>query len=181
MLMDDPSLNSGGGTPDTGGPSALPTPITLGTLYDIANTSVSGVAASSLVGRQGWFRRLDPGEKVINEATVFRIANSSRLRFGTYSPLAQLNACTPPGLGRLNEIDSLTGDLLVLPGSTLPSRTYPNYSGTGFVSTSIGVTFSSNGTNSNYQLVSIGQNSRGTLTGTEGVPTKIYWYMEPEQ
>ncbi len=110
MLMDDPSLNSGGGTPDTAGPSALATPITLATLVDIADISTTGADATSLVstanslkGRQGWSRRLQNGEKVINATTVFRLgASVSRLRFGTYAPLSQLNACTPPGDGRLN-------------------------------------------------------------------------------
>jgi type IV pilus assembly protein PilY1 len=181
MLMDDPSLNSGGGTPDSTGASALPTPITLTTLFDIANTSVSGVPASSLVGQQGWFRRLDPGEKVINAPTVFRVNSSSRLRFGTFSPSAQLNACTPPGVGRLNEIDSLSGDLFVLAGATLPSRWYTNFLGTGYVSTSVGLNLDIGGTNTSVQVVSIGTRVKLTPTGTVGVPTKIYWYLEPEQ
>ena len=181
MLMDDPSLNSGGGTPSPAGPSSLATPITLGTLVDIANNSVSGVPAASLVGQQGWFRRLELGEKVISASTVFRIQNTSRLRFGTFSPVAQLNPCTPPGVGRLNEIDSLSGDLVVLPGATLPTRWYATHIGTGYASSSVGLQLDIGGTNTSVQIQCIGPNCLITKTGTVGVPTKIYWYMEPEQ
>jgi type IV pilus assembly protein PilY1 len=54
MLMDDPSLNSGGGTPDSGGNSVHATPITLGTLFDIADVATTGVPTASLPGLQGW-------------------------------------------------------------------------------------------------------------------------------
>lgn len=186
MLMDDPSLNSGGGTPTGAGPSALPTPVTLGTLYDIANSSSSGVAASSLVGMQGWFRRLDVGEKVINSAAVFVnfLQNNRRsLRFGTYAPTAQLNACTPPGEGRLNEIDSLTGDLFQINGTALPpSRFYADFKGHGYVSSSTSLLLQSgSGSKTSYEGAFIGPTGKLTPTGTVGVPSKIYWYLEPEQ
>ncbi len=69
----------------------------------------------------------------------------------------------------------------MLPGSTLPSRYYANFVGTGFVSTSVGLTLDIGGSITNIQAVSIGTRMNFLNTGTVGVPTKIYWYMEPEQ
>lgn len=193
MLMDDPSLNSGGGTPDTGGPSALATPIVLGTLVDIADVSTTGADATSLTstsnslkGRQGWSRRLQNGEKVINAPTVFKLqAQISRLRFGTYAPLVQLNACTPPGEGRLNEIDSLSGDLLAINGAAAgPQRWYSGFLSRGYMSSTQLLILPSGGVGSTkiiYQFNCADANCQGTQIGQLGAPTKIYWYLEPEQ
>ena len=193
MLMDDPTLNSGGGTPDTGGPSALATPIVLGTLVDIADVSTTGADATSLTstanslkGRQGWSRRLQNGEKVINASTVFKLqAQISRLRFGTYAPLVQLNACTPPGEGRLNEIDSLSGDLLAINGAAAgPQRWYTGFLSRGYMSSTQLLILPSGGVGSTkviYQFNCADANCQGTQIGTLGAPTKIYWYLEPEQ
>jgi type IV pilus assembly protein PilY1 len=185
MLMDDPSLNSGGGTPSTAGPSALATPITIApsSLFALTNSQTTGVSASSLVGMQGWFRRLDLGEKVINAATVFKFQLTvSRLTFGTYAPTAQLNACTPPGEGRLNEIDSLTGDFIQLNGTSLPpSRYFADFKGRGFVSSSQSLILDTAAGRQSMQGVCIGPSCKFQPTGTLGAPTKIYWYMEPEQ
>ena len=193
MLMDDPSLNSGGGTPDTGGRSALPTPTTLATLVDIADVSTTGADATSLIstsnslkGRQGWSRRLQNGEKVINATTVFRLqAQISRLRFGTYAPLVQLNACTPPGEGRLNEIDSLTGDLLAINGAAAGAqRWYTGFLSRGYMSSTQLLILPSGGVGSSkiiYQFNCADANCQGTQIGQLGAPTKIYWYLEPEQ
>ena len=175
MLMDDPSLNSGGGTPDSGGPSANPTPITLSTLLDIADTATTGVASSSLAGKQGWFRRLDTGEKVTNSPTVF----FNRLRFGTYAPGAQLNSCTPPGGGRLNEINSLTGDLFTLNTGAMnqTQRYYSTVLTRGYISTGQLVVIGK----SVYHIVVSDTRLQSVLVGTIGASTKVYWYMEPEQ
>ena len=193
MLMDDPTLNSGGGTPDTTGPSALATPIVLGTLVDIADISSTGADATSLVntanslkGRQGWSRRLLNGEKVINATTVFRLqAQISRLRFGTYAPLVQLNACTPPGEGRLNEIDSLTGNLIAINGAAAGAqRFYTGFLSRGYMSSTQLLILPSGGVGSTkviYQFNCADANCQGTQIGTLGAPTKIYWYLEPEQ
>jgi hypothetical protein len=141
------------------------------------------VDPATLVGRQGWFRRLEVGEKVINAATVFRFQLAvSRLRFGTYAPTGQINACTPPGEGRLNEIDSMTGNLLQLNGTSMPpARFYADFKGRGFVSSSQSLVLETGGTRTATQVVCIGPSCRFQATGTLGVPTKIYWYMEPEQ
>jgi Tfp pilus tip-associated adhesin PilY1 len=193
MLMDDPRLTSGGGTPDVGGPSALTTPITLATLVDIADVSTTGAdansltsTANSLTGRQGWSRRLDNGEKVINAPTVFRLqAQISRLRFGTYAPLTQLNACTPPGEGRLNEIDSLSGDLLAINGAAAGAqRWYTAFLSRGYMSSTQLLILPSGGAGSTkiiYQFNCADANCQGSQIGQLGAPTKIYWYLEPEQ
>jgi hypothetical protein len=106
----------------------------------------------------------------------------SRLTFGTYAPTAQLNACTPPGEGRLNEIDSLTGDLIQLNGTSMPpSRYYTDFRGRGYVSSSQSLILETSGGRTSTQVVCIGPACKFTPTGTLGAPTKIYWYMEPEQ
>jgi hypothetical protein len=137
------------------------------------------------VGQQGWFRRLDTGEKVINAATVFINSfqgNRRSVRFGTFAPTGQLNPCTPPGEGRLNEIDSLTGDLFQLNGTALPpSRYYADFKGRGFVSSSQSLILETGGSPQITQVVCIGPACKFDRTGTVGVPTKIYWYLEPEQ
>ncbi len=208
MLMDDPSLNSGGGTPNVGGPSVQPTPSTLATLYDIANIATTGVDSvtqtvtpNSLTGRQGWFRRLDVGEKVVNTPSVFLTqTGASHVTFGTYAPLAQLNACTPPGEGRLNEIDSLTGNLLALnAGSASLSRYFTNFLTRGFMSnTQMVILPAGAGSSSGSVGSGAGASSSGagaglyTCTASDGsfscilrsrigMPTKTYWYLEPEQ
>ncbi|MDB5812234.1 MAG: Tfp pilus assembly protein tip-associated adhesin PilY1-like protein [Betaproteobacteria bacterium] len=185
MIMDDPSVNSGGGTPDSSGPSGLATPVTLTTMLNIVDSATTGVAASALVGQQGWYRRLDTGEKVVNSPTVFKLGSTiSRLRFGTYAPLTQLNACTPPGEGRLNEIDSLTGDLLPINGAVSgPQRYYTSFLGRGFVSSTQLLVLSGGGVAGKniYTFTTVDAILQGNLVGTIGAPTKIYWYMEPEQ
>ena len=103
-----------------------------------------------------------------------------KLRFGTYAPSAQSNACTPPGEGRLNEINALTGDLFNLnTGDVLTSgdRYYSAFVTRGYISTG--------------QLIVLGRNVfhitvsdarlQSILVGTIGGASKVYWYMEPEQ
>jgi len=185
MLMDDPSLNSGGGTPDVGGKSALTTPITLSTLVDITDNSVAGAAniganPVALIGKQGWMRRLDNGEKVISNATVF----FGRLRFGTYAPLTQLNACTPPGEGRANEIDSLTGSLFQLNTGLAMSpsqRWFSGFLSRGYMSSTQLLVLRVGTTRVVYTFTCADANCAGQNVLTIGAPTKVYWYMEPEQ
>ena len=186
MLMDDPSLNSGGGTPDTSGVSALATPTTLSTLLDISNTATVGVASVGanpvdLIGKQGWMRRLDNGEKVVNTPTVF----FSRLRFGTYAPTATTNACTPPGEGRLNVIDSLSGSLFQLNTSSAmgaSQRYYADFTSRGYMSsTQVIVLSKSDKSKGLFGLTGGDGKTKAEDFGTIGAPTKVYWYMEPEQ
>ena len=188
MLMVDPA---GAGTPGTSGPAAiaLDTPITVSTLLDIANTATVGAAGVgvnpvALIGLQGWMRRLDNGEKVVNSPTVF----FSRLRFGTYAPpLTVLNACTPPGEGRLNEIDSLSGSLFQLNTASAmgaSQRWYGGFLSRGYMSSTqllVLPTGASGKTKVVYTFTCADANCSGQNILTLGAPTKVYWYMEPEQ
>jgi type IV pilus assembly protein PilY1 len=188
MLMDDPSAKSGGGTPSTSGVSALATPITLSTLFDISNTATVGVAGvgvnpTDLIGKQGWMRGLENGEKVVNSPTVF----FGRLRFGTYAPLNVLNACTPPGEGRLNEIDSLSGSLFQLNTASAMGanqRWYGGFLSRGYMSPTqllVLPTGASGKTKTVFTFTCADANCSGQNILTLGAPTKVYWYMEPEQ
>jgi hypothetical protein len=133
--------------------------------------------------KQGWFLPLSNGEKVINAPVVFIGANNiSRVTFGTYAPLAQLNQCTPPGEARLNEVNSLTGDYVSLPGSSPGSRYYQNFLGRGYVSSSQQLVLSDPTLGNVQTRVScIGPRCQFTPPVGIGAPTKIYWYLEPEQ
>jgi type IV pilus assembly protein PilY1 len=186
MLMDDPSLDSGGGTPSTSGFSAIATPITLSSLVQLSDTDTCGVGGSGstcsgqsatiLVGKQGWDRKLDVGEKVTNSPTVF----FNNLSFGTYAPSAQTNSCTPPGQGRLNQIGALLGDLQPLNGGSVASasdRYYSNFLTRGYISTGQLVVVG----NVVYKIVVSDAQLQYTKVATIGGATKIYWYMEPEQ
>jgi hypothetical protein len=86
----------------------------------VANDCLSAcVAPAELSSKKGWVRDLETncapdvtgivrcGEKVVSPPTVFNL----KLRFGTYAPTGGSNAFTPPGEGRMNEIDAETGDL----------------------------------------------------------------------
>ncbi|HUO44605.1 MAG TPA: PilC/PilY family type IV pilus protein [Burkholderiales bacterium] len=199
MLMDDPSLNSGGGTPTPAGPSALSTPITQSTLVNLSDTNVNGATDTTLTGSQGWKRSLDNGEKVSTQPTVF----FNELRFGTYAPLAQNNSCTPPGQGRVNQINSLYGSLEALNGSSISasSRYYADFLARGYISIGSTIVVNTGGAGTTVGVVG-GTNSEqnqgagfraiflpiisesGTKfiqIGTIGGATKIYWYLEPEQ
>ncbi len=179
MLMDDPTLVSGGGTPTVALPSGNSTPITPGNLLTILDTDTTGAVPEANLGNpgvQGWMRALDTGEKVTNSPTVF----FNHLRFGTYAPAGTVNLCTPGGAGRLNDINALTGDLFTLNSSQAMSPTQRYYS-----------SFLTRGYVSSGQLLVIGKNIyhivvsdarlQSLLVGTIGAATKIYWYMEPEQ
>src|SRR5208282_4149228 len=85
MIMDDPSLNSGGGTPGVAGPSQYPTPVTMssGTVINVdayaaaqALLPLSQQTALNLTGDQGWYKNLDIGEKVVNAPTVFQLSST---------------------------------------------------------------------------------------------------------
>jgi len=199
MLMDDPSLDSGGGTPTSAGPSALSTPITLSTLVNLSDSNVNGATSTSLSGSQGWKRGLDNGEKVSTQPTVF----FNELRFGTYAPLAQNNSCTPPGQGRVNQINSLYGSLEALNGSSISasSRYYSDFLARGYISIGSTIVVNTGGSGTTTSVIG-GSNAEGNQgvgfraiflpiitesgtkfiqIGTIGGATKIYWYMEPEQ
>ena len=142
----------------------------------LANSDTGGVDPSSLLASKGWYRDLDDGEKVINSPTVF----FQRLRFGTYAPKAQTDACTPAGEGRLNEIDALYGGLFNLntaDGLSATDRYYSNFITRGFISTGQIVVIGKKV----YHIVVSDARLKANLLGSIGDASKIYWYMEPEQ
>jgi len=103
-----------------------------------------------------------------------------KLRFGTYAPLSQTNACTPPGEGRLNEIDALSAGLFNLnaaDGLTSTDRYYSGFITRGYISTGQIVVIGKNV----YHIVVSDARLKANLVGSIGDATKIYWYMEPEQ
>ena len=125
---------------------------------------------------KGWYRAYDNGEKSANAPTVF----NQRLRFGTYAPLGQSSgACVPPGEGRLNEIDAVTGDLVPINGavSQASDRYYSTFITHGYISTGQLIVQGKN----IYHIVVSDSRLQSVLVGSMGSATKIYWYMEPEQ
>jgi type IV pilus assembly protein PilY1 len=166
-----------------------------GDFLSIPASDTSGVVPSALLSKRGWYRDLEPGEKVTGSPFVF----NQRLRFGTFNPSAITSECLPAGEGRLNEIDALYGNLIDLSGDGTVSARDRYYAGV------------SRGYFSPLQTVIIGNRiytialSGGTITSTTGGTTppagspcqagsqfwycreqeigiaqRIYWYMEPE-
>lgn len=172
MLMDTSDLTSSGQTA-----GALNYPIVFGSslLLDATTTGTTGLATSALSGKQGWYFSLDNGEKVINSPTIFDQA----LRFGTYAPIGRNDACTPPGQGRLNEINAVSGALFssITDAQGNPSRYYTDFLTRGYISTGQLIVL---GKNVYHIVVSDGQ-LKYKLVATIGNATKIYWYMEPEE
>ena len=152
--------------------------ISAGDFLNLA-ASAAGATDSALIDNpatKGWYRELDTGEKVINAPTVF----FDRIRFGTYSPIAQSNACVPPGEGRINELDLLGG--YTIPYNSGTVRYYPgfvtrSYSSTGQLVVLPGST--SAGRRAFFLSVS---DSRlfGRQQATFGNATRVYWYTQPQ-
>jgi type IV pilus assembly protein PilY1 len=162
---------------DTGLTAGNSAPLQLGDLVAVPNSCTgSCVDVGQLVSSyQGWARSLDTGEKVTNSPTVF----FGRLRFGTYTPLAQINSCTPPGQGRLNEINALNGDLFTLNSGAMSAsqRYYSSFLTRGYISTGQVLIVGKQV----YHVVVSDAQLMSQLIGTLGSATKIYWYLEPEQ
>ena len=149
-----------------------------GNFLDLGSTA-PGATETALIDNatvMGWYRTLDIGEKVINAPTVF----FERIRFGSYTPIAQSNACVPPGQGRINELDLLGA--YTIPVNAGFSRFFP-----GFVTRS----YSSTG----QLLVLPGNTAAGRrvffvsvadsrLFGRQqvvlGAGTRVYWYTDPQ-
>jgi type IV pilus assembly protein PilY1 len=170
-----------------------------GDFLQLTESSTSGVVPASLVTKRGWYRDLQPGEKVTGPTFVI----NQKLRFGTYNPTAQSSDCLPPGEGRLNEINALYGNLVDLNGDGVigsRDRYYANLS-RGYFSPLQAVIVG-------RYLYTIGQAGAGgfkdpTVTtpggpGTTGGPCtgalmlacreqqigvaqRVYWYMEAER
>ena len=163
--------------PDYGLSASNTSPVLVSDLSQRLTTDlVTNTSNTILNTRKGWYRDYDNGEKSANAPTVF----SQRLRFGTYAPLGQSNgACVPPGEGRLNEIDAITGDLVPINGSVTQAsdRYYSTFITHGYISTGQLIVQGKN----IYHIVVSDSRLQSVLVGSMGSATKIYWYMEPEQ
>ena len=85
----------------------------------------------------------------------------------------------PPGEGRLNEIDAVTGDLVPINGAVTQAsdRYYSTFITHGYISTGQLIVQGKN----IYHIVVSDSRLQSVLVGSMGSATKIYWYMEPEQ
>ncbi len=163
--------------PDFGLTATNTAPVLVSDLYPRTTTDLATNTSNTILTTyKGWSRSYDNGEKTANAPTVF----SQRLRFGTYAPLGQSGgACVPPGEGRLNEIDALTGDLVPINGAVTQAsdRYYSTFITHGYISTGQLIVQGKN----IYHIVVSDSRLQSVLVGTLGSATKIYWYMEPEQ
>jgi type IV pilus assembly protein PilY1 len=149
-----------------------------GDLINLGATAV-GATESALIDNpaaKGWYRPLDAGEKVVTAPTVFFGA----IRFGTYTPIAQLNACVPPGQSRMNELDLLGAYVIQVSNSTV--RYYPNFINRGYGSTGQLVVLP--GSSSSARRVFFVAAADARLFSRQqamlGVGTRVYWYTEPQ-
>jgi type IV pilus assembly protein PilY1 len=163
--------------PDYGLTATSASPILVSDLYARPTTDLATNTSNSILSSyKGWYRSYDNGEKTANAPTVF----SQRLRFGTYAPLGQSGgSCVPPGEGRLNEIDAVTGDLVPINGAVTQAsdRYYSTFITHGYISTGQLIVQGKN----IYHIVVSDSRLQSVLVGSMGSATKIYWYMEPEQ
>lgn len=171
-----------------------------GDFLDVTNektqAEVEKEVPNLLVTKRGWYRDLEPGEKVTGSPFVF----NQKLRFATYNPSAISSECLPPGEGRLNEISALYGNLRDLSGDGTISSRDRYYAGVsrGFFSPLQTVIIGS----TVYTIALAGGNVTSTTSTTAppggascqagsqfwycreqqiGIAQRIYWYMEPEQ
>ena len=149
-----------------------------GDLINLGSTA-AGATETALIDNasvKGWFRTLDIAEKVINAPTVF----FDRIRFGSYTPLAQSNACVPPGQGRINELDLLGG--YTIPVTSGTARYYPGFVTRSYSST--GQLLVLPGTSSAARRVFFVSVADSRLFGrqqaTLGAGTRVYWYTDPQ-
>jgi type IV pilus assembly protein PilY1 len=149
-----------------------------GDLLNLGSTS-GGATETALIDNasvKGWYRPLDTGEKVINAPTVF----FERIRFGSYTPIAQSNACVPPGQGRINELDLLGA--YTIPVTTGLSRFYPgfvtrSYSSTGQLLVLPGSTAAGRRV---FFVSAADSRLFGRQQAVLGAGTRVYWYTDPQ-
>ena len=149
-----------------------------GDLINLGATA-DGAAESALISNpaaKGWYRPLDTAEKVVTAPTVF----FGSIRFGTYTPIGQLNACVPPGQSRLNELDLLGAYVIQASSSTV--RYYPNFINRGYSST--GQLLVLPGTSGSPRRVFFVAAADARLFSRQqaalGVGNRVYWYTEPQ-
>lgn len=80
----------------TGAPTSAVSAATLNNLYDAsadlvssADVTVATAARTELAGKDGWYLKLDPGEKVLSRVRVFR----NRLLFNSFMPVGNGTTC----------------------------------------------------------------------------------------
>ncbi len=158
--------------------------------YDItpnlAQSSDAGIASTAkdnLKAGKGWYFSLATGavaggEKVVNAPSVF----FNVLRFGTYSPLASVSECVPPGKGAEYAMDANSGVNVVdtnkngvINGGD--SRSVSKYSLRGFPSGGSVVI-----RDGKVWLHNVSDGvTTGTQIGTAGQAQRAYWFQEPER
>jgi len=176
--------------------AGTPASFAAGDFLGLAATATDGVLPTTLVSKRGWYRDLEPGEKVTSSPFVV----NQKLRFSSYHPTAVSSDCLPPGEGRLNEISALYGNLMDLNGSGTVTARDRYYAGVsrGYFSPLQTVIVSGR----IYTIGLAGGNVTNTLPegeptpptgcgaisqlfacreGTVGIAQRTYWYMEPEQ
>ncbi len=148
-----------------------------GDFLDLGTTS-PGATETALIDNpavKGWYRTLDTAEKVINAPTVF----FDRIRFGSYTPLAQSNACVPPGQGRINELDLLGG--YTIPVTSGTARYYPGFVTRSYSSTGQLLVLPGSSTAGRRVFFVSVADSRlfGRQQAVLGAGVRVYWYTEP--
>jgi len=149
-----------------------------GDLINLGATA-TGATESALISNpaaKGWYRPLDTAEKVVTAPTVF----FGSIRFGTYTPTGQLNACVPPGQSRLNELDLLGAYVIPVLGSTV--RYYPNFINRGYASTGQLVVLPGSSASARRVFFVAAADARlfSRQQAMLGVGTRVYWYTEPQ-
>ena len=153
--------------------------IALSDLENIGNSNTIGINTTNALNNtiKGWYRTFEGGEKGINAPTLFY----NVLRFGTYASAAvNANACTPPGQGRLNEINALSGALFNLNNSSSISasdRYYSKFLTHGYISSGQVVVLN----NTIYHIVTADSRLMASRINTLGKAQNIYWYIEGER
>ncbi|MCA3136292.1 MAG: PQQ-binding-like beta-propeller repeat protein [Rhodocyclaceae bacterium] len=150
-----------------------------GDLIDLGSTE-AGTTDSALIGNpaaKGWYRVLDTGEKVTSEPTVF----FGRIRFGSYTPIAQVNACVPPGQSRLNELDLLGAYVIPAP-TTGMTRYYSNFVNRGYGSSGQLIVLPGSTAAARRVFFVAAADARlfSQQQATLGTATRVYWYTEPQ-
>ncbi|MGH8670497.1 MAG: pilus assembly protein, partial [Burkholderiales bacterium] len=145
-------------------------------------------AQNQLLSTDGWVLRLGipsppaafPGfaaEKVTNPPQVF----GNVLSFATFTPVEALNACTPPGTGKLYLVNALNGGVIDIDkdGQIDPNtdtRTVSSFYVQGYVSPGSVIVRGGK----IIQLHAGGALLHGRQVGTVGGGSRVYWYQEPE-
>ena len=151
-------------------------------LIQLGNTSQKEAATNSINNGKGWFMKLEnggvAGEKVVNQPTVY----FNVLRFGTYSPLASVSACVPPGKGTEYAISAQDGSIVVDTNrdgvvTSADRRTTSNYNLRGFPSSGTIVI-----RDGKVWLHSVSDGvTKAEKIGTAGAAQRAYWFQEPER